>query len=58
MKQNFVLKLDVSSNEARVAFQQPITIPKNAILEVKWINVQLSPAAGYLAKGYSAQQPQ
>lgn len=52
--QEFVLNGLLVDNSFTTRFQQPITIPKNAILEVKWINVQMSPAPGYLAKGYSA----
>ncbi len=55
MRQNFVLKLDVSNNEARVAFQQPITIPANSELVVYWASVEYAPVADYLTFGFDIQ---
>ena len=55
MKQNFVLKLDVSSNEARVAFQQPVTIPANSELVVYWASIDYTPGADYLTEGFDIQ---
>ena len=55
MKQNFVLKLDVSSNEARVAFQQPVTIPANSELVVYWTSLEYTPGADYLGDGFDIQ---
>lgn len=55
MKQNFVLKLNVSDNEARVAFQQPITIPADSELVVYWAAVEYAPVADYLTMGFDIQ---
>jgi hypothetical protein len=55
MRQNFVLKLDVSDNEARVAFQQPVTIPANSELVVYWAAIYYEPAADYVAEGFDIQ---
>lgn len=52
MKQNFVLKLDIKENEARVAFQQPVTIPANSQLVVYWCCVEFVPEADYLSEGF------
>ena len=55
MRQNFVLKLDVSNNEARVAFQQPVTIPANSELVVYWAAIIYEPTADYLTEGFDIQ---
>ena len=55
MRQNFVLKLDVQENEARVAFQQPITIPANSEVVVYWASIAFTPEADYLTEGFDIQ---
>ena len=55
MRQNFVLKLDVADNEARVAFQQPVTIPANSELVVYWAAIIYEPEADYLTEGFDIQ---
>lgn len=55
MRQNFVLKMSVSNNEARVPFQQPITVPQNAELVVYWASIAYVPIADYLTFGFDVQ---
>ncbi len=51
MRLNFTLKTVVSENQARVYFKQPITIPRDAEVNVYWATVSYAPQAEYLTEG-------
>lgn len=51
MRLNFTLKATVAENQARVFFKQPISIPKNAEINVYWATISYSPSADYLTEG-------
>jgi len=51
MRLNFTLKTVVSENQARVYFKQPITIPRDAEVNVYWATISYAPQADYLTEG-------